>query len=80
MSAKELAKELGILPQTPTAPEGLTVHELVAQGRYPHQNWFRQWSREDEKIVEEALGKHLAACDRTLRRTRGEFAGARGTA
>jgi iron complex transport system ATP-binding protein len=57
MSAKELAKELGILPQTPTAPEGLTVHELVAQGRYPHQNWFRQWSREDEKIVEAALVK-----------------------
>lgn len=57
MSARELARELGILPQTPTAPEGLTVHELVAQGRYPHQNWFRQWSAEDEKIVEAALVK-----------------------
>lgn len=57
MSARELAKQLGILPQTPTAPEGLTVHELVAQGRYPHQNWFQQWSREDEKIVEAALVK-----------------------
>ncbi len=57
MKAKDLAKKLGILPQSPTAPEGLTVHELVAQGRYPHQNWFQQWSREDEYIVEQALIK-----------------------
>jgi iron complex transport system ATP-binding protein len=57
MKAKELAKQLGILPQSPTAPEGLTVHELVAQGRYPHQNWFQQWSSEDERIVADALDK-----------------------
>lgn len=55
MAAKELAKRLGILPQAPVAPEGLTVHELVAQGRYPHQSWLQQWSREDEQIVLEAL-------------------------
>lgn len=55
MKAKDLAKQLGILPQSPSAPEGLTVHELVAQGRYPHQSWFQQWSREDERIVQEAL-------------------------
>lgn len=55
MKAKDLARQLGILPQSPTAPEGLTVHELVAQGRYPHQNWFQQWSGEDERIVAEAL-------------------------
>lgn len=55
MKARDLAKQLGILPQSPSAPEGLTVHELVAQGRYPHQNWFQQWSREDERIVNEAL-------------------------
>lgn len=55
MKAKDLARQLGILPQSPTAPEGLTVHELVAQGRYPHQSWFQQWSQEDERIVEEAL-------------------------
>lgn len=55
MKAKDLARQLGILPQAPTAPEGLTVHELVAQGRYPHQNWFQQWSAEDERIVTEAL-------------------------
>ena len=55
MKARDLAKQLGILPQSPTAPEGLTVHELVAQGRYPHQSWFQQWSREDERIVQGAL-------------------------
>jgi len=55
MKARDLAKQLGILPQSPTAPEGLTVHELVAQGRYPHQSWFQQWSEKDERIVEEAL-------------------------
>lgn len=55
MKAKDLAKQLGILPQSPVAPEGLTVHELVAQGRYPHQSWFQQWSREDEAIVQAAL-------------------------
>jgi len=52
---KELAKRLGILPQSPNAPEGLTVRELVAQGRYPHQNWLQQWSKEDELKVEEAI-------------------------
>ena len=55
MKARDLARQLGILPQSPSAPEGLTVHELVAQGRYPHQNWFQQWSHEDEQIVLEAL-------------------------
>lgn len=55
MKAKHLARQLGILPQSPTAPEGLTVHELVAQGRYPHQSWFQQWSEEDERIVQDAL-------------------------
>lgn len=56
MKAKDLARQLGILPQSPTAPEGLTVRELVAQGRYLHQSWFQQWSSEDERIVSEALG------------------------
>lgn len=55
MPTKELAKRLGILPQGPVAPEGLTVHELVAQGRYPHQSWLQQWSAEDERITREAL-------------------------
>lgn len=55
LPTKVLAKQLGILPQGPVAPEGLTVHELVAQGRYPHQNLLRQWSAEDERVTLEAL-------------------------
>lgn len=54
-STKQLAKQLGILPQSPSAPEGLTVRELVAQGRYPHQSWFQQWSKQDEAITIQAL-------------------------
>lgn len=55
MPTKQLAKRLGILPQSPVAPEGLTVHELVALGRYPHQSWFQQWSPEDERLTREAI-------------------------
>lgn len=53
---KEVARRLGLLPQSPTAPEGLTVEDLVARGRYPHQRLFQQWRREDETAVEGALG------------------------
>lgn len=52
---RELATQLGILPQSPVAPEGLTVRELVAQGRYPHQRWFQQWAADDEDAVTKAL-------------------------
>lgn len=55
LSTKAVAKQLGILPQGPTAPEGLTVRDLVAQGRFPYQNWLQQWSKEDEQLVESAL-------------------------
>lgn len=55
LSAKTVAKKLGMLPQSPTAPEGLTVRDLVAMGRYPYQNWLQQWSTEDEQQVAEAL-------------------------
>jgi iron complex transport system ATP-binding protein len=55
LSTKAVAKQLGILPQGPTAPEGLTVRELVAQGRYPHQSWLQQWSAEDDRLLEQAL-------------------------
>lgn len=55
LSTKEVAKRLGILPQSPAAPEGLTVRELVAQGRYPHQSWLQQWSGEDNRLLEQAL-------------------------
>lgn len=50
-----VAKELAILPQMPTAPEGISVRQLVALGRYPYQSWLRQWSEEDEARVEQAL-------------------------
>ena len=56
-SSKDIAKELAILTQTPTAPEDLTVFNLVKQGRYPYQKWFSQWSKEDEEIIDYALEK-----------------------
>ncbi|WP_053217339.1 ABC transporter ATP-binding protein [Virgibacillus senegalensis] len=52
---KEIARNLAILPQSPVAPEGLTVLQLVKQGRYPYQSWLQQWSEQDEKAVYEAL-------------------------
>jgi iron complex transport system ATP-binding protein len=52
---REVAKVLGLLPQTPAAPDGLTVADLVARGRHPHQSWLRQWSGDDESVVAEAL-------------------------
>ncbi|WP_414564125.1 MULTISPECIES: ABC transporter ATP-binding protein [unclassified Anabaena] len=55
LSTKEVAQQLGILPQSPVAPEGLTVRDLVAQGRYPYQNWLQQWSAKDEQIVQQSL-------------------------
>ena len=54
-TTKEVAKNLAILPQTPLAPEGLTVLQLVKQGRYPHQSWLKQWSKEDEAVVNRVL-------------------------
>jgi ferric enterobactin transport system ATP-binding protein len=53
--AKEVARRLGLLPQSSIAPEGITVVDLVARGRYPHQKLLRQWSREDETAVVEAM-------------------------
>ncbi len=55
LSTRQVATQLGILPQSPTAPEGITVADLVARGRYPHQRWFRQWSKEDEAVVAAAM-------------------------
>ncbi|MBQ1159797.1 ABC transporter ATP-binding protein [Streptomyces sp. A73] len=51
MPAKALARTLGLLPQSSTAPDGITVADLVARGRYPHQGLLRQWSRDDERVV-----------------------------
>ncbi|MFI9534886.1 ABC transporter ATP-binding protein [Nocardia fusca] len=53
--AKEVARRIGLLPQTSTAPEGIRVADLVARGRYPHQSLIRQWSRRDEEAVAAAM-------------------------
>lgn len=55
MSSKDVAKQMSILPQSPVAPEGLTVLQLVKQGRYPYQTWLKQWTEEDEEKVTKAL-------------------------
>ncbi|WP_156759095.1 ABC transporter ATP-binding protein [Microbacterium karelineae] len=55
MRTRDVARVLGMLPQSPVAPEGLTVADLVAKGRHPHQSWWRQWSSDDESEVEAAL-------------------------
>ncbi|KQB83985.1 ABC transporter ATP-binding protein [Corynebacterium lowii] len=52
---KERARELSLLPQTPVAPPGLTVGQLVSRGRHPYQSWMAQWSREDDAVVTQAL-------------------------
>jgi iron complex transport system ATP-binding protein len=53
--SKEVARRLGLLPQTSIAPDGITVTDLVARGRFPHQRLLRQWSREDERVVRESM-------------------------
>jgi iron complex transport system ATP-binding protein len=55
LPAKELARTLGLLPQSPIAPEGITVADLVGRGRHPHQGIFSRWSREDDAAVAAAL-------------------------
>jgi iron-siderophore transport system ATP-binding protein len=55
LPTKEVARRLGLLPQTPIAPEGITVVDLVARGRTPHQRLFHQWSHADEAAVRTAL-------------------------
>ncbi|WP_010121130.1 ABC transporter ATP-binding protein [Corynebacterium nuruki] len=52
---KELARTLGLLPQSPIAPEGITVADLVGRGRHPHQGILSRWSREDDEAVAAAL-------------------------
>ncbi|MGP8299732.1 ABC transporter ATP-binding protein [Streptomyces inhibens] len=54
---KKIAQSLGLLPQTPVAPEAITVADLVARGRQPHQRWWQQWSQEDERAVTEAMAR-----------------------
>jgi len=60
--ARELARTLGLLPQHPTAPDGISVRDLVGRGRYPHQGFFRSWSAGD-------LSPHDLAVQRALEAT-----------
>ena len=53
--AKEVARRIGLLPQSSIAPDGIRVADLVARGRYPHQKLIRQWSADDESAVIEAM-------------------------
>ena len=55
MKRKDIAKTIGVLPQSPIAPPGLIVSDLVSRGRHPHQSWIRQWSSSDEEEVNAAL-------------------------
>ncbi|MGQ4601173.1 ATP-binding cassette domain-containing protein [Nocardia sp. R6R-6] len=62
MRTKDVARVIGVLAQSPIAPEGLTVADLVARGRHPHQSWFRQWSAADEFELTTAL-EHTGITD-----------------
>ncbi|TYD00353.1 ABC transporter ATP-binding protein [Arthrobacter echini] len=65
---RKVARVLGLLPQTPVAPDGISVADLVGRGRYPHQGWFRQWTAEDDAAVAQALDATgtLALADRAV--------------
>ena len=67
-ASADIARVMGLLPQNPVAPDGITVADLVGRGRYPHQGWFRRWSAEDDAAVEIALAAtHTTElADRTL--------------
>ncbi|KJY40226.1 ABC transporter [Streptomyces sp. NRRL S-495] len=58
---KRIARRIGLLPQSPSAPEGIAVADLVSRGRQPHQSWWQQWSAEDEAAVTEALERTSTA-------------------
>lgn len=55
LPSREVARRLGLLPQSPSSPDGITVADLVARGRFPHQSLLRQWSPEDAAAVERAM-------------------------
>lgn len=53
--SKQLARVIGLLPQSPIVPEGITVADLVGRGRFPHQSLFSGWSKKDYEAVAEAM-------------------------
>ncbi|WP_137150020.1 ABC transporter ATP-binding protein [Devosia sp. FKR38] len=68
VATRDVARTLGLLPQGPLAPDGLTVRELVAQGRFPHQSLLRQWTEADEAAVNAAMAtaQVVELADRTV--------------
>ncbi|OKI10345.1 ABC transporter [Streptomyces sp. CB02923] len=54
---RKIAQAVGLLPQSPVAPEAITVADLVSRGRQPHQRWWQQWSEADERAVAEAMDR-----------------------
>lgn len=55
MPTKQVARTLGLLPQSPIAPEGIVVADLVSRGRHPHQGMLTRWTTRDDEAVAEAL-------------------------
>ncbi|MEV0806108.1 ABC transporter ATP-binding protein [Micromonospora sp. NPDC050200] len=55
LPTREVARRLGVLPQSPLVPEGVTVADLVGRGRQPYQRWWRQWSEQDAAAVDRAM-------------------------
>jgi achromobactin transport ATP-binding protein cbrD len=55
LSRKEVSRRVSLMAQSPEAPEGITVKELVGRGRFPYQSWLSQWSQKDEKQVTAAM-------------------------
>lgn len=68
-----VAQRLGLLPQTPLAPEGVSVAELVGRGRYPHQGFFRKWTEYDDDALARAL--HLTGTAGLAERSIDELSG-----
>lgn len=73
LSSKDVAQKLGLLPQSPLAPDGITVRELVGRGRYPHQGWFRRWTADDDRAVNHALA--VTNCEDLADRSVDELSG-----
>lgn len=57
LPTKQVARRLGLLPQSSIAPDGITVGDLVSRGRHPYQRLLRQWSHEDAEAVESAMAQ-----------------------
>jgi len=68
MPTKQVARTLGLLPQSPIAPEGIVVADLVSRGRHPHQGMLTRWTAQDDEAVAEALRMTdtLELADRTV--------------